>query len=84
MVILVVGMLTIANMESGAGAAEFGGLAVFFMLLFALPVTLIINLVVLLQGSKSRASCFAIGMISPGIFLLAAAIYQSGLWDRWT
>lgn len=83
-VILVVGMLIIANMESGAKAAEFGGLAVFFMLLISLPVTLTVNSLMLLQSSETAISCFTRGMIPPGLVLIAAGIYQSGLWDKLT
>ncbi len=83
-VVLVAGMLSVAHMESGASAAEFGGLAVFFMLLASLPVTLVVNSVVLLQDSDTALSCFARGMITPGLVLVAAVVYQSGLWDRLT
>ena len=83
-IVLVVGMLIIANMESGASAAEFGGLAVFFMLLASLPITLTVNSVMLLQNPESTISCFARGMIPPGLVLIAAVIYQSGLWDGLT
>jgi len=83
-VILVAGMLIVANMESGAAAAEFGGLAVFFMLLISLPVTLIVNSLMLLLNSETANSCFMRGMIPPGLVLIAAVIYQSGLWDRLT
>ncbi len=77
-------MLVIANMESGASAAEFGGLAVFFMLLASLPVTLVVNLVILLQDSSTPLACFARGMIIPGLVIAAGVIYQSGLWDELT
>jgi hypothetical protein len=46
-VILVIGMLVIANMDSGASAAEFGALGVFFMLLISLPLTLTANSIML-------------------------------------
>ena len=83
-VIMIIGMLVIANVESGAAAAEFGALAVFFMLLVALPITLVVNSAVMLQEAKSVKDCFKRGMVVPGIVMLAAIIYQSGLWDRFT
>ena len=83
-VVLAVGMLIIANMKSGAKAAEFGGLAVFFMLLISLPITLTVNSLMLLRSSETAISCFRWGMIPPGLVLIAAVIYQSGLWDKWT
>lgn len=83
-VVLVIGMLIIANMDSGASAAEFGGLAVFFMLLASLPITLTTNAVMLAQDPKSATSCFARGMIPAGLVLITAVVYQSGLWDKLT
>ena len=83
-IILVVGMLIIARMDSGASAAEFGGLAVFFMLLISLPITLTANSLMLLRDYQSVSSCFRFAMIPPGIVILAAIIYQSGLWDEIT
>ena len=83
-VVMIVGMLVIANVESGAAAAEFAALGVFFMLLVALPITLIVNSAVMLQEVKTTKDCFMRGMVVPGIVLLAAIVYQSGLWDRLT
>ena len=82
--IMIVGMLVIANVESDAAAAEFGALAVFFMLLVALPVTLVVNAAVMLQKAGNAKQCFTRGMLLPGFVLLAAIVYQSGLWDRLT
>ena len=83
-IILVAGMLIIVNMESGASAAEFGGLAVFFMLLISLPITLTANSIMLLRNPESVTSCFGLAMIPPGLVLIAGVIYQSGLWDKLT
>ncbi|NNC68941.1 MAG: hypothetical protein HKN83_13005 [Gammaproteobacteria bacterium] len=83
-VLLVIGMLIIINVESGASAAEFGALAVFFMLIISLPITLLVNTVVILQDIQTKKSCFVRGMIAPGIVLIGAVVYQSGLWDKLT
>ena len=77
-----IGMLLIANLDSGASAAEFAGLAVFFMLLFTLPLTAVLNLAFVLAGDRTRRVHFARDMVLPAVFLAAALIYQSGLWDR--
>ncbi|MBT8446825.1 MAG: hypothetical protein KJO38_06745, partial [Gammaproteobacteria bacterium] len=74
-------MLLIANVDSRAGAAEFAGLGVFFMLLLALPVTLIIGAVLLSGESRSPPALFGRGMIAPGVVIGAAIAYQSGLWN---
>ena len=83
-VVMIVGMMLIASVDSSAGAAEFAALAVFFMLLISLPITLVINTVVAFQNVDSRQSAFLRGLIVPGIVMLGAVIYQSGLWDRLT
>jgi len=83
-VILIIGMLVLVNVESGADAAEFGGLAVFIMLVISLPITLIANLFIVLLDAQTRKSYFGRGMIVPCIVLIAAVIYQSGLWDKVT
>jgi hypothetical protein len=84
LVILVVGMLGIASLDSRAGAAEFAGLGIFFMLLFSLPFVLVINPLLVFGKADSRKACFWRGMILPAIVFLAALVYQSGLWDRLT
>lgn len=83
-IVMVVGMLVIANLESGAAAAEFAALGVFFMLLAALPITLIVNGAVMLRDVETVKACFLRGMVVPGIVLVAAVVYQSGLWDLLT
>lgn len=84
LVVLVVGMLGIASLDSRAGAAEFAGLGVFFMLLFSLPFVLVINPLLIFGNVDSRKTCFRRGMILPAIVFVAALAYQSGLWDRLT
>ena len=84
LVILFVGMLGIASLDSRAGAAEFAGLGVFFMLLFSLPFVLVINPLLVFGNVESRKACFWRGMILPAVVFLAAIVYQSGLWDRLT
>lgn len=77
------GMLLLVHVDSSAKAAEFGGLAVSFVSLFATPTTLVGNLM-LLKSSGSTLHHFRRGMILPGIFLVWAVVYQTGLWDRLT
>lgn len=72
----------IARMESGASAAEFGALGVFFMLLISLPITVTADSFMLLRNPESVASCFGRAMIPPGVVLVAGIVYQSGLWDK--
>lgn len=81
--VLIFGMLLLANIESSAGAAEFAALGVFLVLLFAIPVTLIGNYL-LLKPSGSALDHFKRGMILPGVFLAWTVVYQTGLWDRLT
>ena len=81
--VLAVGMLLLASVDSSAGAAEFAALGVFFVLLAAIPVTVIGNLL-LLAPSGTWLDHFKRGMILPGLFLAWAVLYQTGLWDQWT
>jgi len=83
-VVLVLGMLGIASLDSRAGAAEFAALGVFFLLLFSLPFVFVINPLLIFGNVESRQACFLRGMILPAIIFLAAIVYQSGLWDRLT
>lgn len=76
-------MLLLANVDSSAKAAEFAGLGVLFLLIFALPITLIGN-ILLLKTAGSGREHFKRGMILPGAFFMSAVIYQSGLWDALT
>lgn len=80
--VMIGGMLFIANVDSRASAAEFGGLAVFFMLLIALPITVIANAIIL--SGRSDGAYFKRGMMVPALVLIAAVIYQTGLWDYLT
>lgn len=81
--VLIFGMLLLANVDSSAGAAEFAALGVFFVLLLAIPVTLVGNYL-LLKPSGSALDHFRRGMILPGAFLAWTVVYQTGLWDRLT
>lgn len=83
-VVLVVGMALLMNAESRAGAAEFAALGLLFMLLAALPVTLVVDLLLALSSNRSGPACFAVGMLPVGLVLVAAKVYHSGLWDRLT
>ena len=80
--VMIIGMLVIANVDSQAKAAEFAGLAVLFMLIIALPITIIANAIILSRQSEGRY--FKRGMIVPTLVLIAAVIYQTGLWDYLT
>ena len=83
-VLFVIGMLIIMNIESDASAAEFGALAVFFILIISFPIILIVNSVTILQDIQKKKSCFIRGMIVPSVVLIGAIVYQTGLWDKLT
>lgn len=73
-------MLLLANVNSAASAAEFAGLAVFFVFLAAIPTTIIVNLIVM-KPTGDVLEHFKRGMIIPLIALAWAVVYQLGLWD---
>jgi len=82
--VLVVGLIAVMSIDSRAAAAEFAALAVLFMLVIAVPVTLLVNLAVMTSNAKTRGQYFTRGMIVPALVLIFAIVYQSGLWNMLT
>lgn len=82
--IMIVGLLLVMQTDTGAAAAEFAALGIFLGGMIATPVVVIVNLIVALQGTDTLGQVFRRGMIAPGFILLAAVVYQTGLWDRLT
>ena len=72
------------SIDSRAGAAEFAALAILFMLVIAVPITLVVNLAVMTSNAETRGQYFARGMVVPALVLIFAIIYQSGLWNMLT
>ncbi len=83
-VIMAAALFVIMHADTGAGAAEFAALGIFLGALIAAPVVLIMNLVLAFQDSETPTACFRRGMIAPGFVIVAAIIYQTGLWDAIT
>ena len=83
-VIMAATLFIIMHADTGAGAAEFAALGIFLGALIAMPVVLIMNLVLAFQDSETAMACFKRGMIAPGFVIVAAIIYQTGLWDALT
>ena len=72
------------NAETGAGAAEFASLGILLGAITTAPVVLIVNLALAFRPVVTRTACFWRGMIAPGVVLIGAIVYQTGLWDRLT
>ena len=83
-VVMVFGLLIIMNVETGAGAAEFAALGIFLGVVIVSPFVLISNLLLALLNVGSSIECFVRGMIVPGLVLIGAVVYQTGLWDAIT
>lgn len=83
-VVMAFGLLIIMNFETGAGAAEFAALGIFLGAVIVSPVVLILNLFIAFQNIRSSMECFIRGMIVPGLVLIGAVVYQTGLWDAIT
>ena len=83
-VVMAVGLLIIMNFETGAGAAEFAALGIFLGADIVSPIVLILNLFIAFQNVGSSMECFTRGMIVPGLVLIGAVVYQTGLWDAIT
>lgn len=83
-VVMIVGLLVIMNLETGAGAAEFAALGIFLGAVVVTPFVLILNSIFAFQNVGSAKECFWRGMIVPSIVLVGAIVYQTGLWDAIT
>ena len=81
LLIMVAGLLVIMSTETGAAAAEFAALGIFLGAIVVSPFVLILNFFLAWQPAGSTMICFRRGMIVPGIVLVGAIIYQTGLWD---
>ena len=79
--LMIVGLLVIMNLDSGASAAEFAALGVMLGAIVMGPIVLVVNFVLAFQGGDTSGQCFRRGMISPGVVLVGAFVYQIGLWD---
>ena len=79
--IMTLGLLVVMSFESGAAAAEFGSLGIMLGSIVVAPFVLLINGFVAFQKTDNAATCFRRGMVTPGLILVAAVIYQTGLWD---
>lgn len=69
------------NLDSGASAAEFAALGVMLGAIVVGPIVLVVNFVLAFQGGATAGQCFKRGMIAPGVVLIGAFVYQTGLWD---
>ena len=83
-VIMAAALFIIMHADTRAGAAEFAALGIFLGAIIAAPVVLIMNLVLAFQDSETAKACFKRGMIAPAVVIVAAIIYQTGLWDALT
>ena len=80
-VIMAAALFIIMHADTGAAAAEFAALGIFLGAIIAAPVVLITNLVLAFQDSETAKACFKRGMIAPAVVIVAAIVYQTGLWD---
>ncbi len=83
-VAMIVGLLVVMNLETSAAAAEFSALGILLGAVIVTPIVLILNLLIAFQSTGSSKDCFKRGMIMPGIVLIGAIVYQTGLWDAIT
>ena len=82
--IMVGGIFIIMQTKSGANAGEFASLGIMLGTIVALPIALLVNAVLAFQPVETALACFKRGMIAPGIILIGAIVYQTGLWDALT
>ncbi len=79
--LLVIGLLLVMSLPSGAAAAEYASLGVFLGAIIIGPVVLIVNAVLAWGAHENRRSCLIRGMMVPGLVLITALAYQLGLLD---
>lgn len=84
MVIMAAALFAVMHADTGAAAAEFASLGIFLGSIIAAPVVLVVNLLAAFQPADKAMDCFKRGMIAPGIVVIGAIIYQTGLWDAIT
>ena len=82
--IMAAALFVIMHADTRAGAAEFAALGIFLGAIIAAPVVLVMNLVLAFQDSETAVACFKRGMIAPTVVIVAAIVYQAGLWDALT
>ena len=70
--------------DTRAAAAEFASLGIFLGAIIVMPVVLIVNLVLAFQPAETSSVCLRRGLVAPGIVVVGAIIYQTGLWDALT
>ena len=80
-VVMAVGLLIVMSTDTGAGAAEFAALGIFLGAITVAPIVLFVNLLTAFRPADSLMACFKRGMIAPGIVIIGAIVYQTGLWD---
>ena len=73
--------LLISMTESGADAEGFAYIVVLVMLFVAVPVTIVINLGLIVSAKTDSQGLFLKAMTSPAIFIVCVLIYHTGLWD---
>ena len=88
-VILPIGMMAFALFlvmlaDTRAAAAEFASLGIFLGAIIVMPVVLIVNVVLAFQAAATTTTCLTRGLVVPGIVVIGAIIYQTGLWDALT
>ncbi len=78
---MIAALFVIMHADTGAAAAEFASLGIMLGAIIVTPFVLIVNLVIAFQTVDTPMACFKRGMIAPGVVMIGAIIYQTGLWD---
>ena len=80
--LILVGAASLVVMtESGAAAEGFAPIVVLVMIIIAVPVTVIVNMIVVPVASPANAAYFTRGMILPTLTIAAVLVYYTGFWD---
>lgn len=84
MIVMAAVLFIIMLADTRAGAAEFAPLGILLGAITVTPVVVLVNLVIVFQSADTPMTCFKRGMLAPGLVLIGALAYQTGLWDALT
>ena len=82
--VMVFALFLVMHADTGAAAAEFASLGIFLGAIIVMPIVLIINVLLALQPAETTIVCLRRGLVAPGIVVIGAIVYQTGLWDALT
>lgn len=80
--LVIVGAASLIVMtDSGASAEGFAALGILVMVIVAVPVTVIVNMIIVPVAAPTRSAYLSRSMILPALTIIGMLVYYSGVWD---